>query len=92
VIVIYWLYALSLAYVPESGLEPWVAAGVILYGLAFVLAALIPGLFGILWAKHLASGVPSICAGVANLVWKIGTFILFVGLGAAVAALTGTKK
>jgi len=55
--VLMWLLLLTVSYGGQSGLMPWTAAGVVLYGLVFIAFAAMIGVPGIAWAKHLANGV-----------------------------------
>ena len=90
-IVLLWLVSLVLSYSGESGLMPWVAAGVILYGLAFVGFAALFGVPGILWARHLVGTVSPKWRHVARAPGWIGTAILLCGLGAAVIVLAAEQ-
>jgi hypothetical protein len=90
IVVLLWLVLLAMSY-GASGLMPWVAAGVVLYGLAFIAAAAVAGVPGILWARHLAGAVPASWGRVAKIAERIGTSVLLCGLGVALAVLVGEQ-
>jgi hypothetical protein len=85
--VLLWFASLSLSYGGHSGLMPWTAAAVILYGLFFVGLAAIPGVPGILWANHLAACAPLKWQKIAKIPGWIGTLILTLGLASSAAVL-----
>src|SRR5690349_24451518 len=89
-VVLLWLLLLSMSY-GASGLMPWVAAGVVLNGLAFVAAAAVAGVPGILWARYLASTAPPSWRRVTKIAERIGTAVLLCGLGIALAVLIGEQ-
>jgi hypothetical protein len=86
-VVLMWLLLLTLSYGGQSGLMPWVAAGVILYGLAFNVAAAVVGVPGIFWANHLKPRASPKWARVAKAVVLIGTATLVLGFLVAVSVL-----
>ena len=90
-IVLLWLVSLVLSYSGESGLLPWVAAGVILYGFAFVGFAALLGVPGILWARHLVGIASPKWRQVARAPGWIGTAILLCGSAAAVMVLVAEQ-
>lgn len=90
-IVFLWLLLLTLSYSGQSGLMPWVAAGVVLYGLAFIALATVIGAPGILWANHLARRAPPMWRRVAKGSGWFGTAALGLGFAAAVAVLATEK-
>lgn len=85
--VLLWLFLLAISYGGQSGLMPWVAAGVILYGTAFVAVAAVVGMPGIIWARHLARIAPPRWQALAKASSWIGTSLLLLGLGVSVAVL-----
>lgn len=89
-VVLLWLLLLAMSY-RASGLMPWVAAGVVLYGLAFIAVAAVAGVPGILWAKHIASAVPPSWRRVTKVAERTGTSVLLCGLGVALAVLVGEQ-
>ena len=86
-LVLLWLSLLALSYDAQSGLMPWTGAGVILYGLVFVAIAAIVGVPGILWANHLARGVPPKWQRIAKAPGWIGTATLVLGFAVAIVVL-----
>jgi hypothetical protein len=86
-VVVLWLALLSLSFGGQSGLMPWVAAGVILYGLTFILVGAAVGVPGILWSNHLAKEVSPKWARLAKAPGWIGSIVLVIGLVAALAVL-----
>lgn len=56
-LVILWLSLPALSYGGQSGLMPWIGAGLILFGLVVVAIAAVAGVPGILWANHPARDV-----------------------------------
>jgi hypothetical protein len=90
-VVLLWLLLLVQAYSAQSGLMPWVAAGIVLYGLIFVGIAAVVGLPGILWARSLAVNVPPKWRRLAQAPSWVGTTILVCGLGTAVLVLVAEQ-
>jgi hypothetical protein len=86
-LVLVWLLLLALSHGGQSGLMPWVAAGVILYGLVFVAIAAIVGVPGILWVNNLARDVPPKWQRVAKAPSWIGTATLVLGFATAIVVL-----
>jgi hypothetical protein len=86
-LVVFWLLLLMLSYDSQSGLMPWTAAGVILYGLVYVAIAAIVGVPGILWANNVARGVPPKWQRVVKAPRWIGTATLVLGFAAAIVVL-----
>lgn len=89
--VLLWLLLLSMSYGGESGLMPWVAAGVVLYGMAFIAIAAVVGMPGIVWARHLARVAPASWRKTAKVAGWIGTTSLSVGLLVSVAVLVAEQ-
>jgi len=87
VIVLLWLFLLAISFGGQSGLMPWVAAGVILYGVAFVAIAAVIGVPGIVWSRHLASISQPKWRKYAKALGWIGTAALLLGLTVSVAVL-----
>lgn len=85
VMVLFWLLLLAMSFGGQSGLMPWVAAGVILYGMAFVAIAAVIGVPGIVWSRHLASVAQPKWQKLAKAPGWIGTATLLLGLGVSVA-------
>jgi len=85
-IVVCWLALAAVSYDSEGGLMPWVAAGVILYGPAFVAVAVLVGIPGILWSNHLIEQVPPNWRRLARLPIWVGASVLAVGSAVALAA------
>lgn len=90
-VVLLWLSLLALSYGGQSGLMPWTAAGVILYGLVFVAIAAVVGVPGVLWANHLSRGVPAKWRRIARAPGWIGTATLVLGFVTAIAVLVGEQ-
>jgi hypothetical protein len=90
-VVLLWLLLLVQSYAGQSGLMPWVAAGIVLYGLIFVAIAAFVGLPGILWARSLAVNVPPKWRRLAQAPSWIGMTILVCGLSTAVLVLVGEQ-
>jgi hypothetical protein len=90
-VVLLWLLLLAQSYSGQSGLMPWVAAGIVLYGLIFVGIAALVGLPGILWARSLAVSVEPKGRRFAQALSWIGTTFLVFGLGTAVLVLVGEQ-
>ena len=88
-IVLLWLLLLGQSYVGQSGLMPWIAAGIVLYGLFFVGAAAIVGVPGILWARYLVASVPPKWRRLARAPGWIGMATLLCGVVVAVLVLVG---
>jgi hypothetical protein len=86
-LVLLWLLLLTQAYDGQSGLMPWVAAGVVLYGLAFNVTAAAVGVPGILWANQLEPRVSPAWGRVAKAVARGGTATLALGFVVAVSVL-----
>ena len=84
-LVLLWALLLAMSYSAQSGLMPWVAAGIVLYGWVLVVLAAIVGVPGILWASHVADRVSPALGRVAVTARRIGTGALTIGLAAAVA-------
>jgi hypothetical protein len=55
--VLLWLLLLGFSYGGQSGLMPWVGAGIVLYGLWVVALAIAVGAPGILWLSGLTPHV-----------------------------------
>ena len=91
VVVLLWLLLLVQSYGGQSGLMPWAAGGIILYGLIFVGIAALVGLPGILWARSLAVNVRPKWRRLAQTPSWIGMTVLVCGLGAAVLVLVGEQ-
>jgi magnesium-transporting ATPase (P-type) len=87
-VMLLWLFLVAISYGGQSGLMPWVAAGVIPYGVAFVAVATVVCTPGILWAWHLARSVRPRWHTLAKAPSWIGTSLLLLGLGVLVAGLT----
>ena len=90
-IVLLWLLLLGQSYAGQSGLMPWVAAGIVLYGLLVVGAAAFVGVPGILWARYLAASVPPKWRRLARAPGWIGTATLLCGVVVAVLVLVGEQ-
>ena len=90
-VVLLWLLLLVQSYSGQSGLMPWVAAGVVLYGLIFVGIAAFVALPGILWARSLAANAPPKWRRHAQAPSWIGTTVLVCGFGTAVLVLVGEQ-
>jgi hypothetical protein len=89
-VVLLWLLLLAMSY-GASGLMPWVAAGVVLYGVAFIAMAAVVGVPGILWAKYLSDHVQPPWRGVTKFAERTGTCVLLCGLGVALVVLVGEQ-
>jgi hypothetical protein len=87
IMVLFWLLLLAMSFGGQSGLMPWVAAGVILYGTAFVAIAAVIGVPGIVWSRHLASVAHPKWQRLAKAPGWIGTATLLLGLSVSVAVL-----
>jgi len=90
-LVVIWLLLLALAYIGDSGLMPWVAAGIILYGFIFIATAAMVGIPGIVWANHLSNRVPSRWMPAAKMSGRIGKVVLILGFVVALAVLVGEQ-
>jgi len=82
-----WLLLLAMSYDGQSGLMPWVGAGVILYGLVFVALGSFIGVPGILWANHLVKQTPARWKRAARVPGLIGSAVLVIGLVTGIAVL-----
>jgi len=90
-IVVLWLLLLAFSYGGESGLMPWVGAGIVLYGLWVVALAIVVGAAGIFWLSRLAPYVsPKWRKSAAGFRW-VATVTLGIGFVAAVGALAAEK-
>ena len=85
--VLLYLLLLALSYSGHSGLMPWVEAGVVLYGLAFIAFTAVIGVPGILWANHLARAVAPKWRRISKVPGWIGSAVLVLGFSAAIALL-----
>ena len=89
--VLLWLLLLGFSYGGQSGLMPWVGAGVVLYGLWVVALAIAVGAPGILWLSSLVPHVsPRWRKMLAAFRW-VSTATLGIGFIAAVGALSAEK-
>ena len=85
-VVLLWALLLALS-LTQSGLMPWVAAGVVLYGWLLVVLASFAGVPGVIWASHLASRLPSTLSRVATFASRVGIGALTIGIVSALAVL-----
>lgn len=90
-VVLVYLLLLTQSYAGQGGLMPWVAAGVVMYGLFFVGVAAIPGVPAVLWSRHLAAKAPERWRRLARVPGQVGSSVLLAGFGAAVLALVGEE-
>lgn len=87
VIVVLWLLLLALSYSALSGLMPWVAAGVVLYGWLLVAIAAAIGVPGVLWSGYLAQRISPGLSKVAHLTRRVGAATLGLGFITSAAVL-----
>jgi len=71
----------------QHALDPWVNAGILLFGLGFVGFAAVPGVPGVLWSRSLARRFSGKWAWSAKLPALVGTVTLVLGLLIALAVL-----
>jgi len=87
-VVVLWIVLAAMSFdATKYGLLPWTAAGVLLFGLAFIAIASIASIPGIIWAKHLAESIPARWRSVATIPARTGSIIMVIGLLLAVAVL-----
>jgi hypothetical protein len=86
-LVLLWLWLLTLSYDSQSGLMPWTAAGVIVFGVVVVVIAAIVGVPGIFWANNLARAVQPKWQPIAKAPGWIGTATLVLGFAASIIVL-----
>jgi hypothetical protein len=84
-VVILWLFMALLAL--DHALEPWSNAGVLLYGLGYILLAAIFGVPGSAWARSLSEEFSLPWSRRAQITARIGSLMLTLGGTLAVAAL-----
>ena len=89
VVVLVYLLLLTQSYGGQGGVMPWVAAGVVMYGLFFVGIAALAGVPGILWSRRLAARAPEKWRRLARVPGQVGTAALIAGFAAGVLALAG---
>ena len=85
--VLLYLVLVAMAYFGQSGLMPWVEAGMVLYGLGFVAVIAMIGVPGIFWANHLARVVAPKWQRISKIPGWIGTGVFVLGFSAATALL-----
>jgi len=86
-IVVVWLLSLVDAYEPESGLLPWNAAGVIMFGLPINAVAALVVVPGVLWGWSLSANVPNKWKRLLRAPIWLASVVLGIGFCAAVGAL-----
>jgi hypothetical protein len=85
-VVALWLFGLALSFQGDTGLLPWTATAIPMFGPLFlVIAAVISGP-GIVWANHLSARVPARWQRLMAVPGYIGTAALVFGLVGVVAA------
>lgn len=84
-VVLLWLLLLGFSSSAQSGLMPWVAAGVVLYGWLLVVLAAAIGLPGVLWASYLTGRISPSLGKVARLAKHIGIGAIGLGFASSVA-------
>ena len=87
VIVLAYLFTLALSLIPNGGMMPWTAAGIILYGVMFVVLASFPAFFGIVWAYFISTYVGSVGKQFLKLAVRINVVTLGIGAATAVVML-----
>jgi hypothetical protein len=90
-IVAMWLLGLAMSLNEDSGLLPWTAAGILVLGPVFVGFAAMFSVPGILWSRSLAASNSPVGRRWAKAVFYLGTTVLLMGAGAAVAVLFWVK-
>lgn len=88
-IVVLWLLLLAFSYGGQSGLMPWVGAGIVLYGLWVVALAIAVGASGIFWLYSLASYVSPKWRKTVTVFQWVATATLGIGFVVAVGGAIG---